>query len=87
MNIIEGAKILLYAEGNFGFVELVGSCKTQEIQKLVIAQYDRENSVYLFACSKNFDVLGDTVHESVQSTQQFAVDYYGGKNLLWIKVT
>ena len=86
MNILlvelDGAKIIKYTSGEFGYTEDDNGEKTF-IKALAICSYD-DNEYYLFACDENFNVIGDTIHESIDEAMIFALKYYQKNDINWM---
>lgn len=81
---IDGAAVIYYTEpNNFGYVEYEDGALLQ-IQRLAICRYDQEDQYYVFACDSEFNVLGDTVHSSVEDAMKFATYYYRPDEIVWI---
>ncbi|KOO43055.1 hypothetical protein [Priestia koreensis] len=80
---IDGAKVIKYTETDeFGFIEYEDGEK-KDILTLAICNYDNKEEYYLFACDKQFNVLGDTLHGSVEEAMDFAKRYYEKEMIDW----
>lgn len=83
---IDGARVICYATRSetldFGIVSQEDG-RDVAITALVIAQYEGKNDFYVFACDENWQVLGDTVHESQEKSTAFAKRYYEAEYIDW----
>lgn len=81
---IDGAKILKYSSvGSFGSVLLEGG-EVKEIRILAICNYDNKDECYLFACDEQFNVLGDTLHDSKEDAMKAALKLYDQEKIIWL---
>lgn len=83
---IDGAKVIEFtALSKYGNAEY----SNQEIviiKRLAICNYDNKQQYYLFACDDSFNVLGDTVHNSIEEAKTFAISYYNEDDIRWIAI-
>lgn len=82
---LDGAKVLKFTETDyFGSIEYEDG-ENKDILILAICNYDnKEEEYYLFACDKEFNILGDTVHSSVEESMNFAKEYYEKEKINWL---
>lgn len=82
---IDGAKVLYYTTNqemnDYGLVEFEEG--NTNITGFVIAKYDQSEDYYLFACNLKWEVIGDTVHDSIEKAKEFAGEYYNLESLVW----
>lgn len=79
-----GAKILKYLTltleqkrtGNT--THLIGEKEQIEFSGLAICQYGDEEGIYLFYCDSEWNVLTDTLHQTVQDAEDQALFEYEG---------
>lgn len=78
---LDGAKVLSVAYGEFG----VG-LNDSRIIALAVARYedDLAESFYLFACDKNWKVIGDLWYSSQEGAQYDAERFYGVSPIRWL---
>ncbi len=80
---IDGAEVIKYTKSkDFGFVEFENS-KNKQITVLAICNYDQKDVYYLFACDEQLNVLGDTLHYTVEDAVNFAKEYYDQREIEW----
>ncbi|UHA73747.1 hypothetical protein [Paenibacillus sp. 481] len=81
---IDGAKIIKRTcPGSFGYVEWE-SGEEKEIKVLAICNYDDQEECYLFACDEQFNVLGDTLHASINEAMEAALQLYEQEKIEWL---
>ena len=80
---LDEAKLICYALKpeplDFGFVSFDDG-RHIAIKILAIAQYEDSTEYYLFACDSTWWVMGDTVHESLETAKDFAQTSYREPN-------
>ncbi|CAG7658302.1 hypothetical protein ACFQI7_37010 [Paenibacillus allorhizosphaerae] len=73
---LDGAKVLLYTDNkssnDFGYVYYQEDEKTVVITALAVAQYEGSEGYYLFSCDQEWNVVGDTLHYSLQEAKDYA---------------
>lgn len=80
---IDGAKTIKYTKNkNFGLVEYENG-ENNAINFLAICNYDQKEEYYLFACDEQFNVLGDTLHYTIDEAMKFAKEYYEQEEISW----
>lgn len=80
---IDGAIVMKFTEtDDFGSIEYEDGEKI-DIVTLAICNYNNKEEYYLFACDKDFNVLGDTLHSSVEEAMKFAKEYYEKEKINW----
>ena len=84
---LDGAKVLLYIENmptnTLGYVQFPDHNET--VTALAIAQYDGDNSYYVFDCDINWEVIGDTLHASLNDALECAKNSFNLDGHPWIK--
>ena len=55
--------------------------REEDITALAICKYSNEQEVYLFACNRSWNVIGDTLHNSIDAAKEFAEDYYEANDI------
>ena len=74
---IDGAKVIrLSKKGLYGNVNYKTEMKVIEIEYVAICQYENNDEYYLFACDEKFNVLGDSVYESLDDARNAAYVIY-----------
>ena len=56
----------------------------KEIRVLAICNYDDKEECYLFACDDQFNVLGDTLHDSLEDAMKAAIQLYEQEEIKWL---
>lgn len=83
-NIIDGAFVIEKSEvANYGFVDFE-DMERVEVTQLAICSYEGDEEFYLFACDSDGNVVGDTVHQSIEAAQDFASNYYDVREIKWM---
>ena len=86
-SILDGAKVILYTDNkesnNFGFV--IYEDHEEVVTALVIAKYDNDENYYLFDCNLDWEVIGDTLHSTIDDAKSCAKisKKFGG--IVWYK--
>jgi hypothetical protein len=77
---VDGARVICHPTGRFGI-----GLDDRDITRLVIARYDDDcpDAIYLFACSTEWEVLGDLLYPTVQEAQLDASRYYEVNTIEW----
>jgi hypothetical protein len=91
-NNLDGARVLAYTlikTKGIGYVRYQDENGTNHdvvIKALSIAQYDndRTNSYYLFSCDENWNVLGDSLHYTLDEVFKCAESSYGINSNEWV---
>ncbi|MCM3631636.1 hypothetical protein M3194_30545 [Paenibacillus glycanilyticus] len=67
---LDGAKVLYYTDNqitnDYGYVFYQEHEEKVTVTALAIAQYDGDNRFYLFSCDVDWNVISDTLHDSLQ---------------------
>lgn len=75
---LDGAKVLFYTDNNitndYGYVYCQEGEKSVIITALAIAQYEGNEGYYLFSCDLDWNVIGDTLHYSLQEARDCAAN-------------
>ena len=75
-NTLDNAKVLYYTDGKVAdYIKYLAICKYQ----------NRKEEYYLFRCDENFEVVGDSVWNSIEECMEVANTSYNG-NIIWIEV-
>ncbi|WP_159888735.1 hypothetical protein [Paenibacillus puerhi] len=76
---LDGARVIGYTSNNksnnFGFIryeEEDGTSNDVIITGMAIAMYDRDKGYYLFSCDIEWNVIGDTFHNSLNEAIECA---------------
>ena len=87
-NKLDGADILCYTQNDdsqfYGTVQVAADKAEEVITGLAITKYPDEDKYYVFACNKNWEVIGDTCHHSEERAKAFAREYYEKDSINWI---
>jgi len=83
--ILDGAKVILYTtndiSNNFGCVHYEEH--DEVVTGLAIAKYDSDESYYLFSCDLQWNVIGDTLHATLEEAKCCAENSFEIKGLTW----
>jgi hypothetical protein len=88
---LDGATVLFVTiaqdDQNFGTVLDLPEDEVKPIAALAICRYsDAPESTYVFACSAEWEVIGDLCFSSTEEARQGAEDYYQTGPTRWISV-
>jgi len=82
---LDGAKVILYTDNKeinyFGYVRYEDHNET--ITALAIAKYANGEGYYLFSCDIEWNVIGDTLHSTLEEAKHCAENSEGGKGIIW----
>jgi len=89
---LDGASVIWIADGpldgGFGFVKFVEEEDREgTIAHLAICQYQESPTVYVFACNREWKVIGDLAYLDVESAMREAERYYEISPINWKSVT
>jgi len=84
---LDSARVILYidnkATNNFGFIQFEDHRET--ITCLAVAKYEGSNDYYVFDCDISWNVIGDTVHSSLEEALECVNNSYDVGEFQWIK--
>lgn len=81
---LDGAKVLYYTQnGNYGELKLLNGETVDKYSYLAICKYENDEDYYLFCCNKNYEVVNDTVWESIEKCMSIASSSYNEK-IEWV---
>lgn len=87
-NILDGAKVILYtdnkASNNFGYVRY--EYHDEIITALAIAKYEKDKNYYLFYCNLEWEVIGDTLHSTIDEAKFCAENSKKVCNINWNEI-
>lgn len=85
---LDGANVLYFTpKGNYGEILYTTGEVAAYIRYLAICKYQNDNSYYLFACDGNFEVVGDSIWDSIEQCISVADSSYDEHSILWNKST
>ncbi|MEK3983314.1 hypothetical protein MHB77_07960 [Paenibacillus sp. FSL K6-3166] len=74
--MLDGANVWIYTANehcnNYGYVLFEGENKKVGITAFAVAKYDGARGYYLFSCDLDWNVIGDTLHDSLQEAKECA---------------
>lgn len=83
---LDGAKVLYYTQnGNYGELKLLNGEIADKYSYLAICKYENDEDYYLFCCNENYEVVNDTVWESVEKCMSIASSSYK-ENIEWVNI-
>lgn len=87
-NELDGAKVIMYTDNkvsnNFGNVRYEDH--DEMITALAIAKYDKDKSYYLFDCNLEWEVIGDTLHSTIDEAKSCAENFTRVGKVTWYEV-
>ena len=84
---LDNAEVLHYTpKDNYGYIYYDNGDIADCINYLAICQYSNDkDQYYLFRCDENYEVVGDSLWDSIEECMGVANSSYGG-NIIWIDV-
>ena len=84
--ILDGAEVLYYTPfDNFGETYWDNGEIAHYVKYLAICVYpNKNNEFYLFCCDEQYDVVGDSLWDSIEMCMAVANTSHGGQSI-WIK--
>ena len=85
---LDKAKVLYYTpKDNYGYIYYENGEIADSVQYLAICKYQNEKQqYYLFRCDEKYEVVGDSVWNSIEECMGVANSSYEGK-LIWLDMT
>ena len=81
---LDGATVLYYTfQDDYGYSIFPNGKIADHYRYLAICQYSKDDKYYLFCCTENYEVVNDTVWESVEECMEIARKYK--ENIVWNK--
>lgn len=82
---LDNAKVLYYTlKNDYGVIRFPDGEIADTFKYLAICKYENDESYYLFCCNENFEVVSDSLWESIEKCMSVASSYKA--NIEWIKV-
>jgi hypothetical protein len=82
---LDGADVLRYVVSKREVFHLIeGTDPPARVAAMAICQYEGDNLFYLFKCTSDWDVVGDTDCQSIEEAMQFAAQHVPGETLNWV---
>lgn len=84
--ILDGAEVLYYTPyDNFGKIYWDNGEIAHYVKYLAICVYpNKNNEFYLFCCDEQYDVVGDSLWDSIEMCMAVANTSHG-RQIIWIK--
>ena len=80
---LDGAKVLYYTpRSDYGAMEYLGGEIAAYYRYLAICKYPNDKSYYLFCCDESYEVVSDTVWNSIGECTNVAASSYK-ENIVW----
>ncbi|MBQ4282936.1 MAG: hypothetical protein IJB96_03300 [Lachnospira sp.] len=84
-DVLDGAKVLYFTpKDDYGVMYDTLGNVVAHFKYLSICKYDNSEGYYLFDCDENYEVVSDSVWESIEMCMSVARSSYG-ESLLWIE--
>ena len=81
---LDGATVLYYTfQDDYGYSIFPNGKIADRYRYLAICQYSKDDEYYLFCCTENYEVVNDSVWESVEECMEIARKYK--ENIVWNK--
>lgn len=84
---LDGAKVLFHTNNkesnDFGCVLYLEDNRKEIVKAFAIARYDGNDRYYQFGCDINWNVICDTLHDSVEEAKSAALGYRSFKAINW----
>lgn len=84
-DVLDGAKVLFFTpKDDYGIMYDTAGNAVEYLKYLSICKYDNGEGYYLFKCNEKYEVVSDSLWESIDMCMGVANTSYGG-NILWIE--
>ena len=84
-DVLDGAKVLFFTpKDDYGIMYDTTGNAVAYFKYLSICKYDNDEGYYLFECNEEYEVMADSLWDSIQMCMDVADTSYGW-NLLWIE--
>ena len=81
---LDGAIVLYYtSKDDYGYSIFPNGVIADHYRYLAICKYSKDDKYYLFCCDENYEVVSDTLHDSVDECMATALQYE--ENIVWNK--
>lgn len=83
---LDGATVLYFTEkGNYGKILYTTGEVAAYIHYLAICKYENDNAYYLFDCDSHFEVVGDSVWNSIEECMSVAASSHEEHSIAWLQ--
>ena len=73
---LDGAIVLYYTlQDDYGYIIFPNGEIADYYRYLAICQYPKDDRYYLFCCDENYEVVNDTLHNSIEECMAIASKY------------
>ena len=81
---LDGAIVLYYTlQDDYGYIIFPNGEIADYYRYLAICKYSKDDKYYLFCCDENYEVVSDTLHDSIEECMAIASQYKD--NIVWNK--
>ena len=81
---LDGAIVLYYtSQDDYGYSIFPNGEIADHYRYLAICKYTKDDKYYLFCCDENYEVVSDTLHDSIEECMEIASQYK--ENIVWNK--
>ena len=81
---LDGASVLYYtSQDDYGYSIFSNGEIADHYRYLAICKYTKDDKYYLFCCDENYEVVSDTLYNSVEACMGIASQYK--ENIVWNK--
>jgi len=84
-DVLDGAKVLLFTpKDDYGIMYDTTGNAVAYFKYLSICKYGNREGYYLFKCNEEYEVVSDSLWDSIEMCMSVANASYGG-NILWVE--
>ena len=88
-NYLDGAKVIKWAWSGqvpFGITENTDGDEKEEVFGLAVCKYEDSDKFYRFGCDKNWEVVQDSLYNSIEDAIRFLPEQYKNVERNWLTI-
>ena len=88
-NYLDGAKVIKWAWSGqvpFGIIENMDGDEKEEVFGLAVCKYEDSDNFYRFSCDKNWEVVQDSLYNSIEDAIRFLPEQYKNVERNWLTI-
>ena len=88
-NYLDGAKVINWAWSGqvpFGITENTDGDEKEEVFGLAVCKYEDSDNFYRFSCDKNWEVVQDSLYNSIEDAIRFLPEQYKNVERNWLTI-
>lgn len=88
-NYLDGAKVIKWAWSGqvpFGIIENTDGDEKEEVFGLAVCKYEDSDNFYRFSCDKNWEVVQDSLYNSIEDAIRFLPEQYKNVERNWLTI-